>query len=198
MPVGLHPANQVRRVKRQEPSDGGWEMRVRAPPLERSLRTASRHFSSPRPHYSSRRMPVGLHGVAGSHPALPLGACSSVGRAQPSDHKIRRRDTNKAGECRRDYIGTGGSNPPRSNPDVSPSLVASTEHPANAGGTTWESACLSAGGRWFDPTSGRSDSSVNRLTTARRRHRGARRGECRRDYMDLRVAGSKPAGSTDP
>lgn len=33
-------------------------------------------------------MPAGLHGVAGSNPALPLGACSSVGRAQPSDHKF--------------------------------------------------------------------------------------------------------------
>jgi len=40
MLVGLLPDRQVRRVKRPESRKVGWEMRVRVPPLERSLRTA--------------------------------------------------------------------------------------------------------------------------------------------------------------
>ena len=61
MPVGLHPANEVRRVKRPKASDGGREMRVRIPPLERSLRTASRHLSSPRPVFRDGECCPGLH-----------------------------------------------------------------------------------------------------------------------------------------
>lgn len=58
MPVGLHPAKKVRRVKRP----GNREMRVRTPPWECSLRTASRHSWSPRLFdRQSRRMPEGLH-----------------------------------------------------------------------------------------------------------------------------------------
>ncbi len=44
MLVGLHLHRQVRRVKRPESREAGREMRVRIPPLERSLRTAVSPF----------------------------------------------------------------------------------------------------------------------------------------------------------
>ena len=84
MPVGLHPANEVRRVNRL----GNQEMRVRIPPMGRSLRTASRHLSSPR--LQGRKIAANAgrttspckRQVAGSSPAGSImGARSSVGRA---------------------------------------------------------------------------------------------------------------------
>ena len=91
MPAGLHPPQaglisrpKVRRVKR--PSNR--EMRVRIPPLERSLRTASRHRSSPQPDTiffaanAGRTTSLVTRQVAGSSPAGSImGARSSVGRA---------------------------------------------------------------------------------------------------------------------
>jgi hypothetical protein len=125
----------VRRVKRPESRKAGWEMRVRIPPPERSLRTASRRSSSPRPITTTRRMPAGLHGCRGFD-SRSAQAGSSVGRAQMSSTSGRHErlnpanaaqglhlatmslrgpsfaflvagTTDTAGECRRDYIGKG-------------------------------------------------------------------------------------------
>lgn len=101
------------------------EMRVRIPPPTRSLRTASRHFSSPR-HTDSRRMPEGLHRfvIARSRVRIPPGpTCGPVAqldRAGSTFQTLVVVNPFNVGECRRDYMGerpplrreVGGSSPP--------------------------------------------------------------------------------------
>jgi len=104
MPVGLHPGNEVRRVKRL----GNQEMRVRIPPMGRSLRTASRHLSSPR--LQGRKIAANAgrttspckRQVAGSSPAgSNMGTRSSVGRAGGlSKPSSPRTELLKRRECR--------------------------------------------------------------------------------------------------
>jgi hypothetical protein len=170
MRVGLHPANEVRRVKRL----GNQEMRVRVPPMGRSLRTASRHLSSPRLQgkiaaNAGRTTSPCKRQVAGSSPAGSImGARSSVGRAgglskpwSPRTELLKRRECrpglhslwyekvlatflvpppNKAGECRWEYIGEGFGLRFESASSHRPSSPAPIRR-ANAGRTTWESTC---------------------------------------------------------
>ena len=87
MPMGLLSTDQARRVKRPAPSKAR-EMRVRIPPWERSLRAAASSFWSPRSRpFQSRRMPAGLHGVAGSIPALRK-QVAQLDRAQTVLHQF--------------------------------------------------------------------------------------------------------------
>jgi hypothetical protein len=86
---GTTSRTKVRRVKRL----GNQEMRVRVPPRECSLRTASHHTRRHGPTFSSRRMPIGLHAFhapgAGSNPAGPsLSARSLAVRAGMSDQNL--------------------------------------------------------------------------------------------------------------
>ena len=84
MPVGLHPANEVRRVKHP----GNREMRVRTPPWERSLRTVSRHSRRHGLRQKSRRMPEGLHRLvsARSRVRVPPGpSCGPVAQLVEQD-----------------------------------------------------------------------------------------------------------------
>lgn len=141
------------------------EMRVRTPPQTRSLRAASRHFSSPRPDIFSTANAGGItwtFRVAGSNPAghLPV--------AQRLEHEAHLATTSSS--CPISMLAnaggttwvSGGSIPPRSNPDVSSSLVASTAiHVGECRRDyTVRALALVAGGRRFDSAPGQPGSSA--------------------------------------
>lgn len=148
MSAGLHPPQaglisrlKVRRVKR--PSNR--EMRVRIPPLERSLRTASRHQLSPQPDVRFlRRMPEGLHRIVSARSRVRVPPGPSWGPvAQWVEQEVfpnSRRRNLQAGECRWEYIGGGFGLRFESANSHHPSSPAPIRR-ANAGRTTWESTC---------------------------------------------------------
>lgn len=108
MPMGLHVARGTSPKSGVE-RPGNREMRFEPARCSGSSRTISSPLS-PRLS-SSRRMPVGLHRVAGSNPAgsINSAARSSVGRAASTIFRRRvsrtaRRKPSRTGECRPDYI----------------------------------------------------------------------------------------------
>ena len=89
-------------------------MRVRIPPLERSLRTASRHRSSPQPNprffaaNAGRTTSLVTRQVAGSSPAGSImGARSSVGRAGRLSKTSSPQSKYSGGNAGQDYIRFG-------------------------------------------------------------------------------------------
>ena len=186
MPVGLHPATEVRRVKRL----GNREMRVRTPPWERSLRTVSRHSCRHGLRQKSGRMPERLHRLvsARSRVRVPPGpSCGPVAQLVEQDvfPNPRRRNSNisagmparttfalvrkglgyflvpppkKAGECRWEYIGEVSAC------GSSPQVLINPRRRHRLDGRMpvglHGRAPAQAGGRRFDSVSGQPDSSV--------------------------------------
>lgn len=181
-------------------------MRVRIPPLERSLRTASRQNLSPRPDHRISCGECRKDYIASNAPGRgfesrrvhQMRARSSAVRAGnvfPETSSPRRVRT-----ARRMPMGVHqvGANRPavriRASHQI---LVAGTskfQDRANAGLDYMVRAPAQAGGRRFNSAPGQPGSSGNRLPKPRRPDLQLNRGECGGDYT---VAGSNPAGSNN-
>jgi len=169
MPVGLHPTKKVRRIKRlgnreMRVRTPPWERSLRT-----VSRHSRRHGLDKNAANAGRTTSPCKRQVAGSSPAgSNMRARSSVGRAgglskssSPRTELLKRRGCrpglhslwyekalatflvpppNKAGECRWEYIGEGFGLRFESASSHQPSSPAPIRR-ANAGRTTWESAC---------------------------------------------------------
>ncbi len=114
-------------------------MRVQIPPLERSLRTlTSRHSSSPRPVDTSRRMP---RGTTSCHD-VPSGTSRAFLFVAVNQFKL----ANAGGTtwCRGfdSRLAQAGSSAGRAQTVPQKFVVSNKTRPANAGGTTGQSACF--------------------------------------------------------